>query len=82
MIVVIGHAARVFKVSEAVVWRVLLAELVLAAIGTIGVYISAELQGLGTLEKLLASVLMSLGGIHAVQRMVQVWNALKGGGIG
>lgn len=79
-IVVLGHAARVFKAPGPVVWRVFVAELVMAAIGAVGIYAGAELQGMGTLEKIGTSVLMSLGGIHAIQRALQAWSTVKGGG--
>lgn len=76
--VVIGHIARVFSSSEPIIWRRLVAEAVLAAIGAVGIYIGAELQGMGEWEKLGVAVLMSLGGIHLVQRGIQIWIKVKG----
>lgn len=77
--VIVGHVAKVFSSSEPIVWRRLIAEGVLAGIGALGIYIGAELQGMGELEKLGTSVLMSLGGIHLVQRGWQVYAKVKGG---
>lgn len=77
--VVIGHFARVFASSEPIVWRKLVAEAVLAAIGAVGIYAGADMQGMDTLEKIMVSVLMSLGGIHLMQRLLQAWTAIKGG---
>lgn len=78
--VVLGHLARVFKTPGPVDWRALFAELLMAAIGAVGIYAGAELQGMGVLEKILTSVLMSLGGIHVVQRALQAWSTIKGAG--
>ncbi len=77
MMVIIGHVAKVFRSSEPIVWRRLIAEAVLAGIGAVGIYIGAELQGMDALEKLGVSVLMSLGGIHLVQRGIQIYGKLK-----
>lgn len=80
--VVLGHLARVFAASEPIVLRKLVAEAVLAAIGAVGIYVGADLQGMGVQQKVLVSVLMSLGGIHLVQRTLQVYASVrKGGGV-
>ncbi len=79
MIVVIGTVARVFRSTEKVDLRMMLAEAVLAAIGAIGIYAGAEMQGLDTHTKVFCSVLMSLGGIHGLQRAFQILHTLRGG---
>lgn len=78
-IVVIGTIARAFKNSEKVSLRAVAAEAVLAGVGAIGIYAYAELQGVDVPGKVICSVLMSLGGIHGLQRGIQVWQTLKGG---
>jgi len=80
VIVGLGHVARVFKMNGPVVWRVLFAETVMAMIGAVGIYAGAEMQGMDVLQKIGVSVMMSLGGIHTIQRAVQAWTTLRGGG--
>lgn len=78
-LVVIGTVARAFKSSEKIELRAVLSEAVLAGVGAVGIYAYAEMQGLDVPGKVLCSVLMSLGGIHGLQRVIQVWQTLKGG---
>lgn len=79
LIVVAGTVARVFRSGEKIDLRLVLAESVLAAVGAIGIYAGAEMQGLDGYTKIFVSVMMSLGGIHGLQRAMQVWQTLKGG---
>jgi hypothetical protein len=78
-IVVVGTVARALKSVEKVSLRVVAAESVLAGIGAIGIYAYADMQGMDVFAKIISSVLMSLGGIHGLQRGIQVWQTLKGG---
>ena len=79
MIVVTGTIARVFRSAEKVPWQIIVSEAVLAGVGAVGIYAYAEMKAFSVPEKVLCSVLMSLGGIHGIQRAIQVWQTLKGG---
>lgn len=66
-----GTIAKLLKNQEPLDTRVLVAETILAAIGAIGIYAFGVLQNYSPVETVFMASLMSLGGIHTIQRAIQ-----------
>lgn len=76
---VLGTIGRVFTSQEPIDKRVLAGETIMAGIGAVGVYAAGLIKGYNPAEVILIGVLLTLGGIHSVQRAVQVFQYIQKG---
>lgn len=74
---VLGYVAKTLASDEPIEARKLIGEGILTAIGAIGMYAGGLLQGLPPLQMIVLATLAALGGIHVIQRMVQLASQMK-----
>ncbi|MFP8968585.1 hypothetical protein ACKC9G_18530 [Pokkaliibacter sp. CJK22405] len=72
--VIIGVFSKYLMSKEVITAKQLLGEVLASGIGAIGIYAAGILRGNSPTEQVVYASLMSLGGLHLIQRTLQAFN--------